>query len=74
MRENTEWDDFVYLPVEMSDCRVSLSLCSCSSHFQIAFCIPEEDGYTVYSSSAWPSFTQAAVANILGIPASRSIF
>ena len=34
---------------------------------QTSFVIPEDDGYTVYSSTQWPGSGQAAVANILGI-------
>ena len=34
---------------------------------QTSLCIPLEDGFQVYSSSQWPSHTQAAVANVLGI-------
>lgn len=48
---------------------------SCGSQFhfsmetQTTLCIPEDDGYTLYSSSQWASLTQAAVGTILGVPA-----
>ena len=38
-----------------------------SSFIQTSFVIPEDDGYTVYSSTQWPGSGQDAVANILGI-------
>lgn len=53
-------------------------ICACvlarsfvSSFFQTALCVPEDDGYTVHSSTQWTALTQAAVAEVLGIPASR---
>ena len=35
---------------------------------QTSFVIPEDDGYTVYSSNQWAQLGQFAVAAILGIP------
>ena len=53
-------------------------ICTCllarsfvSSFFQTALCVPEDDGYTVHSSTQWTALTQATVAEVLGIPASR---
>lgn len=34
---------------------------------QNSFVLPQAEGYTVYSSSQWPQYTQAAVATVLGI-------
>ncbi len=31
-------------------------------------CIPLDDGFQIYSSTQYASLTQAAVANVLGIP------
>ncbi|XP_019856500.1 PREDICTED: xanthine dehydrogenase/oxidase-like [Amphimedon queenslandica] len=46
--------------------------CETQYHFtmetQTSFVIPEDDGYTVYSSSQWAWFAQLAVASVLGIP------
>ena len=35
---------------------------------QTSLCIPEDDSYTVYSSTQWPDACQLAVSNVLGIP------
>ena len=35
---------------------------------QTSLCIPEDDSYTVYSSTQWPDACQVAVSNVLGIP------
>ena len=39
-------------------------------HFEThaCLCVPEEEGYTVYSSTQWTSNVQTAVAGVLGIP------
>ena len=41
-------------------------------HFHLethaCLCVPEEEGYTVYSSTQWTSNVQTAVAGVLGIP------
>lgn len=46
--------------------------CGSQYHFtmetQTALVVPDEDGYTVYSSTQWVSGIQAAVANVLGVP------
>lgn len=45
--------------------------CDSQYHFhmetQNSFVLPQAEGYTVYSSSQWPQYTQAAVATVLGI-------
>ena len=50
--------------------------CGSQYHFtmetQNALVVPHEDGYTVYSSTQWVTDVQLAVANVLGIPNSRS--
>uniref|UniRef100_A0A1X7TMW0 Aldehyde oxidase/xanthine dehydrogenase a/b hammerhead domain-containing protein n=1 Tax=Amphimedon queenslandica TaxID=400682 RepID=A0A1X7TMW0_AMPQE len=49
--------------------------CDTQYHFtmetQTAFVIPEDDGYTVYSSNQWAQLGQFAVAGILGIPENK---
>ena len=35
---------------------------------QTAIAIPEESGYTVYSSTQWIQQVQSAVAGVLGVP------
>ena len=41
-------------------------------HFHLethaCLCVPEEEGYTVYSSTQWTANVQTAVAGVLGIP------
>ncbi|KAL5509791.1 hypothetical protein EMCRGX_G005217 [Ephydatia muelleri] len=48
--------------------------CGAQYHFhmetQTSLCIPEEDGYSVHSSTQWTDLTQSAVATVLGIPVS----
>ena len=50
---------------------LTLSFPLCSFHFKTAFVIPEDDGYTVYSSNQWAQLGQFAVAGILGIPENK---
>ena len=38
---------------------------------QVAVSVPEEDGVTVHSATQYIDFTQAAVAQVLGIPIRR---
>uniref|UniRef100_A0A1X7T605 Aldehyde oxidase/xanthine dehydrogenase first molybdopterin binding domain-containing protein n=1 Tax=Amphimedon queenslandica TaxID=400682 RepID=A0A1X7T605_AMPQE len=49
--------------------------CDTQYHFtmetQTTFVIPEDDGYTVYSSNQWAQLGQFAVAGILGIPENK---
>ena len=52
--------------------------CGSQYHFtmetQAALVVPTEDHtYSVYSSTQWVGYVQAAVANVLGIPSSRYI-
>ncbi len=37
--------------------------------YQVSLCVPVEDGFQLYSSTQCPPVLQAAVANVLGIPA-----
>ncbi len=41
---------------------------ACFVFSQTAIAIPEESGYTVYSSTQWIQQVQSAVAGVLGIP------
>ncbi|XP_065883616.1 xanthine dehydrogenase-like isoform X2 [Dysidea avara] len=45
--------------------------CGTQYHFhmetQTSLCIPEDDSYTVYSSTQWPDACQVAVSDVLGI-------
>lgn len=51
--------------------------CGYQYHFtmetQNALVVPNEDGYTVYSSTQWVTYVQQAVANVLGVPVSRLV-
>ena len=48
--------------------------CGTQYHFHMethtTVCLPEDQGYTVYSSTQWTDLTQSAVATVLGIPVS----